>query len=227
VSGSSLPPHGRAARAVRGAGGTGAGGRGAGPRARARAAAPPEPRRHHRAAALPGGGAPARPEPKYLPLTLCTGVPADAARPRSARPQLPRVCCPARAGSPHERTPALQCAVAARRQAWRAVDRAYYDKSFNGQSWFRVRAPAGRACTRGSSRGCMDAAGCGAGCAARQPTSPRNGVTLRSGPRRGGPKRYSSSFFASAGKGRCGPRRAWACAAAVGPASQLTSMRLP
>lgn len=25
-------------------------------------------------------------------------------------------------------------------QAWRAVDRAYYDKSFNGQSWFRVRS---------------------------------------------------------------------------------------
>jgi carboxyl-terminal processing protease len=24
-------------------------------------------------------------------------------------------------------------------QAWRAVDRAYVDKSFNGQSWFRVR----------------------------------------------------------------------------------------
>lgn len=155
------------------------------------------------------------------------GFPADAARPRSARAQLPRVCCPARTGSPHERTPALQCAVAARRQAWRAVDRAYYDKSFNGQSWFRVRASAGRACTRGSSRGCMGAAGCGAGCAARQPTSPRNGVTLRSGPRRGGPKRCSSSFFASAGKGRCGPRRAWACAAAGGPASQLTSMRLP
>ena len=23
-------------------------------------------------------------------------------------------------------------------QAWRAVDRAYYDKNFNGQSWFKV-----------------------------------------------------------------------------------------
>jgi hypothetical protein len=30
-------------------------------------------------------------------------------------------------------------------QAWRAVDRAYVDKGFNGQSWFRVRTwPAGR-----------------------------------------------------------------------------------
>ena len=25
-------------------------------------------------------------------------------------------------------------------EAWRAVDRAYVDKSFNGQSWFRVRS---------------------------------------------------------------------------------------
>lgn len=24
-------------------------------------------------------------------------------------------------------------------EAWRAVDRAYVDKSFNGQSWFKVR----------------------------------------------------------------------------------------
>ena len=24
-------------------------------------------------------------------------------------------------------------------QAWRAVDRAYYDKSFNGKPWFKVR----------------------------------------------------------------------------------------
>ena len=23
-------------------------------------------------------------------------------------------------------------------QAWRAVDRAYYDKNFNGNSWFKV-----------------------------------------------------------------------------------------
>ena len=27
-------------------------------------------------------------------------------------------------------------------QAWRAVDRAYYDKTFNGQSWFRYRENA-------------------------------------------------------------------------------------
>jgi carboxyl-terminal processing protease len=27
-------------------------------------------------------------------------------------------------------------------EAWRAVDRAYYDKSFNGQSWFRYRENA-------------------------------------------------------------------------------------
>lgn len=27
-------------------------------------------------------------------------------------------------------------------QAWRAVDRAYVDKSFNGQSWFRVGGDA-------------------------------------------------------------------------------------
>jgi hypothetical protein len=27
-------------------------------------------------------------------------------------------------------------------EAWRAVDRAYYDKSFNGQSWFRYRERA-------------------------------------------------------------------------------------
>lgn len=27
-------------------------------------------------------------------------------------------------------------------EAWRAVDRAYYDKSFNGQSWFRYRETA-------------------------------------------------------------------------------------
>lgn len=27
-------------------------------------------------------------------------------------------------------------------EAWRAVDRAYYDKSFNGQSWFRYRESA-------------------------------------------------------------------------------------
>ena len=26
-------------------------------------------------------------------------------------------------------------------QAWRAVDRAYYDKNFNGKSWFRVSIP--------------------------------------------------------------------------------------
>ena len=25
-------------------------------------------------------------------------------------------------------------------QAWRAVDRAYVDKTFNGQSWFKVRS---------------------------------------------------------------------------------------
>lgn len=25
-------------------------------------------------------------------------------------------------------------------EAWRAVDRAYFDKSFNGQNWFKVRA---------------------------------------------------------------------------------------
>jgi hypothetical protein len=33
----------------------------------------------------------------------------------------------------------LSCAIP---QAWRAVDRAYVDKSFNGQSWFRVRVQA-------------------------------------------------------------------------------------
>lgn len=27
-------------------------------------------------------------------------------------------------------------------EAWRVVDRAYYDKSFNGQSWFRYRETA-------------------------------------------------------------------------------------
>jgi len=26
-------------------------------------------------------------------------------------------------------------------QAWRAVDRAYVDKTFNGQSWFKVKPP--------------------------------------------------------------------------------------
>lgn len=36
--------------------------------------------------------------------------------------------------SPMTATP---CSLAV--QAWRAVDRAYVDKSFNGQSWFRVR----------------------------------------------------------------------------------------
>lgn len=27
-------------------------------------------------------------------------------------------------------------------EAWRAVDRAYVDKSFNGQNWFKVWGPA-------------------------------------------------------------------------------------
>lgn len=30
-------------------------------------------------------------------------------------------------------------------QAWRAVDRAYVDKTFNGQSWFKVRSSTFRA----------------------------------------------------------------------------------
>ena len=40
-------------------------------------------------------------------------------------------------------TEAVACHVETRKniivlQAWRAVDRAYYDKNFNGKSWFRV-----------------------------------------------------------------------------------------
>ena len=46
-------------------------------------------------------------------------------------------------------------------EAWRAVDRAFYDKKFNGQSWFKARARAGRACAvhawaaLPSARGCL------------------------------------------------------------------------
>jgi hypothetical protein len=38
-------------------------------------------------------------------------------------------------------SPGLHDSVLLCNQAWRAVDRAYYDKTFNGNSWFRVRSP--------------------------------------------------------------------------------------
>ena len=125
-------------------------------------ATPGGPRSHYRAAALPRGRS--REAQSRRRVALMGPSCPHGSGGMAALPMLQPLCLRADTGaSPPPLPPpppATRPCPPTPSQAWRAVDRAYVDKSFNGQSWFKVRSrslQAGRGVASGGSVNCAGA----------------------------------------------------------------------